>query len=176
MAFVWWPSTDILCLFYFWEKEIFMPKTKFQSIIFTGLMVFVMVYCMTVYTISLKSGALNYYVFYLAVKEMWLEYLVVFCLIFFVITNIANKLAFRIIHAGSLPPIFTILAIQCFTVCQIVPVITLFATLVHNGITQNWFCQWLQLAVICFPMALCTQIFFAGPFVRFIFTKIFKTR
>ena len=55
-----------------------MPKTKFQSIIFTGLMVFVMVYCMTVYTISLKSGALNYYVFYLAVKEMWLEYLVVF--------------------------------------------------------------------------------------------------
>ncbi len=114
--------------------------------------------------------------FYLAVKEMWLEYLVVFCLIFFVITNIANKLAFRIIHAGSLPPIFTILAIQCFTVCQIVPVITLFATLVHNGITQNWFCQWLQLAVICFPMALCTQIFFAGPFVRFIFRKIFKTR
>lgn len=176
MAFVWWPSTDILCLFYFWEKEIFMPKTKFQSIIFTGLMVFVMVYCMTVYTISLKSGALNYYVFYLAVKEMWLEYLVVFCLIFFVITNIANKLTFRIIHAGSLPPIFTILAIQCFTVCQIVPVITLFATLVHNGITQNWFCQWLQLAVICFPMALCTQIFFAGPFVRFIFRKIFKTR
>ena len=106
MAFVWWPSTDILCLFYFWEKEIFMPKTKFQSIIFTGLMVFVMVYCMTVYTISLKYGALNYYVFYLAVKEMWLEYLVVFCLIFFVITNIANKLAFLIIHAGSLPPIF----------------------------------------------------------------------
>ena len=40
-----------------------MPKTKFQSIIFTGLMVFVMVYCMTVYTISLQSGALNYYVF-----------------------------------------------------------------------------------------------------------------
>ena len=170
MAFVWWPSTDILCLFYFWEKEIFMPKTKFQSIIFAGLMVFVMVDCMT------EIRCIELLRFYLAVKEMWLEYLVVFCLIFFVITNIANKLAFRIIHAGSLPPIFTILAIQCFTVCQIVPVITLFATLVHNGITQNWFCQWLQLAVICFPMALCTQIFFAGPFVRFIFRKIFKTR
>lgn len=26
-----------------------MPKTKFQSIIFTALMVFCMVYCMTVY-------------------------------------------------------------------------------------------------------------------------------
>ena len=152
-----------------------MPKTKFQSIIFTILMVFVMVYCMTVYTISLKFGALSYQVFCLALKEMWLEYLVVFCFIFFIITNTARKLTFRIIEPQSLPPIFTILSMQCFTVCQIVPIITLFATLVHNGITPDWFCHWIQLAVICFPMALCTQIFFAGPLVRFIFRAIFKT-
>lgn len=152
-----------------------MPKTKFQSVIFTILMVFVMVYCMSVYTISLKLGALSDQVFYLAIKEMWLEYVVVFCLIFFVITNTARKLAFKIIEPGSMPPIFTILSIQCFTVCQIVPVITLFATLVHNGVSQNWFCQWIQLAVICFPMALCTQIFFAGPLVRLIFRTIFKS-
>lgn len=152
-----------------------MPKTKFQSVIFTILMVFVMVYCMSVYTISLKFGALSDQVFYLAIKEMWLEYVVVFCLIFFVITNTARKLAFKIIEPGSMPPIFTIVSIQCFTVCQIVPVITLFATLVHNGVSQNWFCQWIQLAVICFPMALCTQIFFAGPLVRLIFRTIFKS-
>lgn len=150
-----------------------MPKTKFQSIIFTILMVFIMVYCMTVYTISIKFGALSYQVFYLAIKEMWVEYLVVFCLIFFLITNTAKKLAFRIINPESVPPIFIILCIQCFTVCQIVPIITLFATFIHNGLTPNWFCQWIQLAIICFPMALCTQIFFAGPFVRFIFRKIF---
>lgn len=151
-----------------------MPKTKFQSVIFTAMMVFVMVYIMTVYTISLKTGALSYQVFYLAIKEMWLEYLVVFCLIFFVITNTAKKLAFRIIEPGSTQPVFMILAIQCFTVCQIVPVITLFATLVHNGITANWFCQWIQLAVTCFPMALCIQVFFAGPLVRLIFRQIVK--
>lgn len=150
-----------------------MPKTKFQSIIFTALMVFVMVYCMTVYTLSFKFGGLNYQVFHLAIQEMWLEYLVVFCLIFFIITNTAKKLAFRIIEPGSTQPIFMILAIQCFTVCQIVPVITLFATLVHNGITTNWFFQWIQLAVTCFPMALCLQLFFAGPFVRLIFRTIF---
>ena len=153
-----------------------MPKTKFQSIIFSILMVFVMVYIMTIYTISLKFGSLNYEVFYLAIKEMWLEYLVVFCLIFFLITNTAKKLAFRIIQPGSMPPIFTILSIQCFTVCQIVPIITLFATLVHNGLTRDWFCQWLQLAVLCFPMALCTQLFFAGPLVRLIFRTIFKEK
>ena len=107
-----------------------MPKTKLQSIIFTALMVFCMVYCMTVYTIALKFGGLSYQVFFLA--------------------------------------------IQCFTVCQIVPVITLFATLVHNGLAADWFCQWIQLAVICFPMALCAQVFFVGPLVRFVFRMMFR--
>ena len=152
-----------------------MPKTKFQSVIFTALMVFFMVYCMTVYTISLKLGALSYQAFFLAIKEMWVEYIIVFCLIFFVITNTAKKLAFKILDPGNVPPIFIVLSIQCFTVCQIVPVITLFATLIHNGITSDWFCQWIQLAVMCFPMALCTQLFFIGPLVRFIFRTLFST-
>jgi hypothetical protein len=151
-----------------------MPKTKFQSIIFTALMVFCMVFCMTVYTISLNSGVFDFQTFSLAIREMWLEYIVVFCLIFFLITNTSKKLAFRIIQPNCLPPIFTILSIQCFTVCQIVPVITLFATFVHNGITPDWFFQWIKLAVICFPMALCIQVFFAGPLVRFVFRALFK--
>ncbi|MBD9219859.1 MAG: hypothetical protein EGQ35_06050 [Clostridiales bacterium] len=94
-----------------------MPKTKFQSIIFTAIMVFAMVYCMTVYNVSLKMGGLSYMAFYLAFKEMWLEYVVVYCLIFFIITNTAKRLTFRIIEPGSTQPIFMILAIQCFTVC-----------------------------------------------------------
>ncbi len=150
-----------------------MPKTKLQSFIFTLLMVFCMVYCMTAYTIDLKFGGLQYEVLALALKEMWLEYIVVFCLIFFVITKTAQRLAFRIIRPGSLPAIFTILSIQCFTVCQIVPGITLFATFVHNGVSADWFCQWIQLAVTCFPMALCAQVFFIGPLVRWIFRRIF---
>lgn len=153
-----------------------MPKTKFQSIIFTVIMAFFMVYCMTVYTVALKNGALSYRIFYTALKEMWLEYIVVFCLIFFVISKISKKLAFKTITADKSQPIFITLAIQCFTVCQIVPVITLFATLVHNGFSADWFCQWLQLAVICFPMAFCAQIFFIGPLVRCIFRLIFKQR
>ena len=153
-----------------------MPKTKLQGVIFTALMGFCMVYCMTVYTIALKFGGLTAQIFPLALREMWLEYLVVFCLIFFVITNTAKKLAFRILPPGSTPPVFQMLAIQCFTVCQIVPVITGFATLVHNGITPGWFCQWIQLAVLCFPMALCLQLFFVGPFVRLIFRLLSKNR
>ena len=48
-----------------------MPKTKVQSVVFTAIMVFCMVFCMTVYTISMKFGALSYKVFALAMQEMW---------------------------------------------------------------------------------------------------------
>lgn len=69
-----------------------MPKTKFQSIVFTAIMVFCMVFCMTVYTISMKFGGLSYKVFALAIQEMWVEYVVVFVLIFFMITRLAQRL------------------------------------------------------------------------------------
>lgn len=55
-----------------------MPKTKFQSIVFTATMVFCMVFCMTVYTIAMKFGGLSYTVFGLAIREMWMEYVIVF--------------------------------------------------------------------------------------------------
>ena len=151
-----------------------MPKTKFQSVIFTAIMVFCMVFCMTAYSIALKMGGLSYQVFGLAIREMWIEYIVVFVLIFFVITKLAQKLALRIITPGECAPIFMILAIQSFTVCLIVPSITLFATFLHNGFTANWFPQWIELAFRCFPVALCLQIFFIGPLVRLIFRTIFK--
>ena len=150
-----------------------MPKTKFQSVIFTLLMVFCMVFCMTCYTISMNMGGLTPQVFLMAIQEMWLEYVVVFCLIFFIITELAKKLAFRIVTPGKDAPIFIILSIQCFTVCLIVPVITLFATLVHNG-TNGWFTNWIQLAFLCFPVALCLQVFFVGPLVRLIFRTLFR--
>lgn len=151
-----------------------MPKTKFQKIVFTAMMVFCMVYCMTVYTIALKFGGLSYQVFALAIREMWVEYIVVFLLIYFVITGTARKLAFRILTPGEDKPIFMILAIQCFTVCLIVPGITLFATFYHQGFSADWFPQWVQLAAQCFPAALCLQVFFVGPFVRLVFRTIFK--
>lgn len=151
-----------------------MPKTKFQSFIFSLIMVFFMVYCMTAYSIALKMGGLTYNVFLLAIKEMWIEYAIVFVLIFFIISKLAQKLAFRIVTPGVDKPIFIILSIQCFTVCLIVPTITLIVTFIHNGFTAQWFTQWIELAFQCFPVALCLQVFFIGPLVRFIFRLIFK--
>ena len=152
-----------------------MPKTKVQSVVFTALMVFCMVFCMTAYSIAHKMGGLSYLVFGLAIKEMWIEYVVVYVLIFFVITKAARKLALRVVRPGTDNPFFMVLAIQCFTVCLIVPSITLFATFLHEGFTGAWLTQWLELAFRCFPVALCLQVFFVGPFVRLIFRTLFPT-
>ena len=133
------------------------------------MMVFMMVYCMTVFTITLNAGGLRGNIFAMAIREMWVEYVVVFCLIFFVVTQLAKKLTARIFTFGKDKPIFIILSMQCFTVCLIVPMITLFATFYHNGFTTAWFVQWIELAAKCFPTALCLQIFFVGPLVRNVF-------
>lgn len=151
-----------------------MPKTKFQSIIFTAIMVFCMVFCMTCYTIAMNLGGFSYQVFLHAIREMWVEYMVVYVLIFFAITKLAQKLAFRIVNPQEDNRMFLILAIQSFTVCLIVPAITLFATFFHHGFSGAWFVQWLQLMIQCFPVALCLQIFFVGPFVRLVFRTLFK--
>ncbi len=46
-----------------------MPKTRFQSVIFTLMTAFCMVYLMTVYTVSLKMGGLSYGTFSIAIRE-----------------------------------------------------------------------------------------------------------
>lgn len=153
-----------------------MPKTKFQSVIFTLIMVFCMVYCMTVYTVAYNAGGLSYTVFLAAIKEMWIEYVIVFILIFFVISPTALKLSGKLIDRTKNSPIISIVATQSLTVMMIVPAITLIVTFIHGGFTAAWFTSWITTAVLCFPMAFFLQVFYVGPFVRFIFRRIFANQ
>ncbi|MGN0728741.1 hypothetical protein [Treponema sp.] len=150
-----------------------MPETKFERVIFLMLMVFCMVFSMTVYTISLKCGSLGADVFSAAVREMWLEYVVVFCLVFFAVSRLSAVLAKRLFNPEKDNPFFMILSVQSITVCLVVPLITLFATFVHGG-AENWFCRWILLAFQCFPAAFFLQVFFIGPLVRFAFRLLFR--
>ncbi|MGI6205297.1 MAG: DUF2798 domain-containing protein [Anaerovoracaceae bacterium] len=150
-----------------------MPKTKFQRIIFTLMMVFFMVYSMTVYTISLSSGQLTGEVFIAAFKEMWTEYLIVFALIFFLITNMSIKLAGKVADSETNRFKYMI-AIQSFTVLLIVPLITFCVSLLKDGISANLLTQWITTAAICYPAAYFLQIFIVGPLVRFLFRMMFR--
>lgn len=61
-----------------------MPKTKFQDVIFTIIMVFVMVYAMICYNIALNMGDMSNQVFLAAFHELPIMAPIAFVLDFFV--------------------------------------------------------------------------------------------
>lgn len=151
-----------------------MPKTKFQNIIFTLLMAFVMVYAMVCYNIAWNVGGMQNRVFVMALEEMVIMWPVAFLLEFFVVEHLSQKLAFRLVTLGLDKPIFILLAISSMIVCLMCPIMSLIATILFKNPGSELIAVWLQTAAVNFPMALCWQIFFAGPLVRLIFRTIFR--
>ena len=151
-----------------------MPKTKFQNIIFTLLMAFVMVYAMVCYNIAWNVGGMQNRIFVMALEEMVIMWPVAFLLEFFVVEHLSQKLAFRLVTPGRDKPIFILLAISSMIVCLMCPIMSLIATILFKNPGSELIAVWLQTAAVNFPMALCWQIFFAGPLVRLIFRTIFR--
>ena len=151
-----------------------MPKTKFQNIIFTLLMAFVMVYAMVCYNIAWNVGGMQNRVFVIALEEIVIMWPVAFFLEFFVVEHLSQKLAFRLVTPGRDKPIFILLAISSMIVCLMCPIMSLIATILFQNPGSELIAVWLQTAAVNFPMALCWQIFFAGPLVRLIFRTIFR--
>ena len=100
--------------------------------------------------------------------------LIAFVLELFVVGPIAKKLAFRVLNPASTAPILLTLAISAITVCFMCPIMSLAATLIiKQPAAADFFAVWVQTTAFNFPMALCWQIFYAGPLVRLIFRAIF---
>ena len=151
-----------------------MPKTMFQEVVFTIMMVFVMVYAMICYNISLNIGGMANHVFLDAFHELVIMGPVAFILDFFLYGSLSKKLAFRIVNPAEDKPIMIILAISSITVCLMCPSMSLVATLLFKNPGKEVIAIWLQTTALNFPMAFFWQIFFAGPLVRKIFGGIFK--
>ena len=64
-----------------------MPKNKFQEVIFTIIMVFVMVYAMICYNIVLNTGAMTNQVFLSAFHELTFMGPIAFVLDFFIVSK-----------------------------------------------------------------------------------------
>ena len=136
-----------------------MPKTKFQEVVFTILMVFVMVYAMICYNIALNIGGMSKEVFLSAFHELVIMGPAAFVLDFFIVGNLAKKKAFQIVRVGQDNPFHLVLA-----------------TLLFKNAGSQIIAVWLETTVLNFPMAFCWQLFFAGPFVRFLFRNIFREK
>jgi hypothetical protein len=151
-----------------------MPKNKSQEIIFSIMMVLVMVFGMVTYNISLNTGGLTNEVFLIALTELPLMGIIAFMVEELFVSKIAKKKAGKIVNQKHDNPFTMVIMMSIITVCLMCPIMSLIATIMHHGVDTNFIAKWIQTTATNFPMALCYQLFYAGPFVRFIFNKIFK--
>ena len=154
-----------------------MPETKFQDFVYTLIMAFLMVYVMVCYNISIHTGGLSNFVFIEAFKELPFMWIVAIILEFFLIGKIAHKLTFKVLDPKKTPSIIISYGISIVIVSFMCPIMSLIATIFINKPSLDIFISsWLQSMVLSFPMAMCFQLFYAGPIVRFIFNLIFKNK
>ena len=146
-----------------------LPQSKLQDVFFTAFMAFVMVYAMICYNISLNVGGMHNYVFLAAFHEIIIMWPIAVVLELLFVGKLAQKLAFRFVTPGKDPMIMMILGISAMSVCLMCPLMSLAATILFKDAGSQFVAVWLQTTAFNFPMALCWQIFFAGPFVRNVF-------
>jgi len=148
-----------------------MPKTKGESIFFTAITAWMMVYVMTLYNTVLAMGSFTNSVFLIALKEMWIEYVIIALLAYFVSSHLAKICAFRIVQPGD-RPIFIIFAIQIFTVIWQVAFASVIGVYHGYGFTGNFLPDYLVTYCKNFLMALPLQLIIVGPLARFIFRTV----
>lgn len=149
-----------------------MPKTKFQSIIFTAITAWLMVYIMTLYNTVIVTHNFTNSTFLVALKGMWIEFIIIFLCAYFISGHVAKKLAFRIVKSED-RPIVIIFTIQIFTVVSQVALASILGVYHGYGFTAQFIPDYLVTYCKNFIMALPVQLFIVGPTARFIFRNIF---
>ena len=154
-----------------------MPKNKFQEVIFTIIMVICMVYCMICYNIALNVGGMQNQVFLLAFQELIIMGPIAFILDFFVVSKFAHHKAMQILNNNFMDnPFKIVLAISAVSIICMCPLMSLAATLLFKDAGSQVIAVWIQTTALNFPVAFFLQFCFVGPFVRFVFGKIFANK
>lgn len=145
-----------------------MFRSKYSEIGFTLLVSGLMIYLMGVYNTALHGGGLQYSTFLHAARTLPFEWAIGFLCAFFVAGRTAPYFAFRVAQPQD-RRIFKILCIQTFTVCTMVPLMSLLGVLESSGFTRRLPLLWVQSVVLNFIPAYPLQIFLVGPFCRWLF-------
>ena len=149
-----------------------MPRTKGESIFFTAITAWMMVYVMTLYNTVLATGRFTNTTFLIALKGMWVEYVIIGLLAYFVSGRLAKMCAFRVVQPGD-RPIFIIFAIQTFTVIWQVAFASIIGVYHGHGFTSNFIPHYLITYGKNFVMALPLLLIIVGPLARLIFRTVF---
>lgn len=149
-----------------------MPKTKIEKLFFTFITAWMMVYVMTVYNTVLATGRFSNSTFLVALKGMWIEFVLIFMCAYFISSKLAQKCAFKIVEKGD-RPIFIIFAIQVFTVLFQVAFASVIGVWHGYGFTSNFLPDYIVTYCKNFIMALPIQLVVVGPIARKIFRLLF---
>ena len=149
-----------------------MPGTRGESIFFTAITAWMMVYAMTLYNTVLATGSFINATFLIALKGMWIEYIIIALLAYFVSGHLAKMCAFRVVQPGD-RPIAIIFAIQTFTVIWQVAFASVLGVYHGYGFTGNFIPDYLTTYCRNFVMAFPLQLIIVGPLARLIFRTLF---
>lgn len=152
-----------------------MPQTKTQSIIFTAITAWIMVYIMTLYNTVLAMNSFTNMTFLYVLKDMWMEFIIIFLCAFFISSHVAKFFAFKVVKPTD-RPIAIIFSIQVFTVCIQVALASILGVYHGYGFTSNFLPDYLVTYCKNWIMAMPIQLFVAGPLARYIFRTIFKSK
>lgn len=152
-----------------------MPKTKGESIFFTAITAWMMVYAMTIYNIVINKGVFTNGTFIEALRDMWGEYIIIFLCAYFIASHIAKFFAFRVIQLGD-REICIILMIQVFTVVIQVALASILGTFKGYGCTIQFIPNYIVTYCRNFLFALPLQLILVGPLARVIFRSIFRNK
>ncbi len=152
-----------------------MPRTKGESIFFTAITAWMMVYVMTLYNTVHAMGSFTNATFLIALKGMWVEYIIIALLAYFASSRLAKTCAFRVVQPGD-RPIFIILSIQIFTVVWQVAFASILGVYHGYGFTSNFIPDYLLTYCKNFIMAFPLQLIIVGPLARLIFRTLFIKR
>lgn len=150
-----------------------MPKNKLEDIVLTFIMATIMVYGMVVYNVALNAGGVAGETFFMALHELPIMVPIAFVLEFFIVGKIARKIAFTVMMPDDRPQFHTY-AISICICCIMCPLMSLAATLLFKE--TKTFGTWIETWARNFPMAICYQMFYCGPFVRLIFRLLFRRK
>lgn len=136
------------------------------------IMVLIFVYVMTFYNAGLENGVTFTTVGY-ALKNMWVEVIGAFIAQRYIASKIVKKLIVKIFDEDD-KTVFKILATEGFTVSLMASMMTFYVLFYNLGFSSKFLGHWLSKLVLNFPFALCAQVFYVGPFVRWIFRSLFN--
>lgn len=150
-----------------------MPQNRFQNIVFTAMMVFVMAYAITLFHTALNRQGLRVGMLLTALMRMWIPYSFALVYELLVAKPLACRIAMRMAGAGS-GPLPRIVAMALSMVTMMCPVMSLFAASVFGGFDATLPARWLVLLERTYPFALALQLLVAGPLVRYLFGRLFR--